>query len=289
MGAARDPLTHSCDADRGIHRRKHGKGFTYLDHRGERVTDEETLARIRALVIPPAWTDVWICRDTTGHVQATGRDAKNRKQYLYHRRWREYRDAAKFHELVGFGEALPALREQVDADLRAPLLSSDRVVATSASLATLLPLSVSMGPAEWLLYRYRSATHRALQRAHTLAAFGRRAAAALLGAAVGYLAALVTLSAAGVGLVVLLTGDTPELRPLATATIVGSALFLALLLMSFGIRRLVVVTCLLALGADALLLRYAPPEDIQAGTAAGLLAVLLVHALATLRRAQLHH
>jgi hypothetical protein len=165
----------------------------------------------------------------------------------------------------------------------------DRVVATSASLATLLPLSVSMGPAEWLLYRYRSATHRALQRAHTLAAFGRRAAAALLGAAVGYLAALVTLSAAGVGLVVLLTGDTPELRPLATATIVGSALFLALLLMSFGIRRLVVVTCLLALGADTLLLRYAPPEDIQAGTAAGLLAVLLVHALATLRRAQLHH
>ena len=134
MDAAGDPLTHSCDADRGIHRRKHGRGFTYLDHRGERVTDQETLARIRALVIPPAWTDVWICRDATGHVQATGRDAKNRKQYLYHRRWREYRDAAKFHELVGFGESLTALRERVDADLRSPLLSPDRVVATVVRL-----------------------------------------------------------------------------------------------------------------------------------------------------------
>jgi hypothetical protein len=165
----------------------------------------------------------------------------------------------------------------------------DQAVATGTSLAALLPLSVSMGPAEWLLFRYRSATHRALQRAHTLAAFGRRAAAALLGAAVGYLTALVVLTAAGAGLVVLLTGDVPALRPLATALVVGSALFLALLLMSFGIRALVVLACLLALAADALLLRYAPPEQIQAGTAAVLLAVLLGYALATLRRAQLHH
>jgi DNA topoisomerase-1 len=105
-----------------------------VDDGGARVTDPETLERIRSLVIPPAWTDVWICRDATGHIQATGRDAKNRKQYLYHRRWREYRDAAKFHELVGFGEVLTALRERVDADMRAPLLSPDRVVATVVRL-----------------------------------------------------------------------------------------------------------------------------------------------------------
>jgi hypothetical protein len=165
----------------------------------------------------------------------------------------------------------------------------DRVPGTGAALAALLPLSVSMGAAEWLLYRYRSVTHQALQRTHTLAAFGRRAAAALFGVATGYLAALLALSAAGAGLVVLLTGDVPALRPLATAAVVGSALFLALLLMSFGIRRLVVLACLAALAADIALLRYAPPEDIQAGTAAGLLIVLLTYALATLRRAQLHH
>lgn len=125
-----DLLTHSCDADRGIHRHRRGKGFTYVDHRGARITDQETLARIRSLAIPPAWTDVWICVDATGHVQATGRDAKNRKQYLYHRRWREYRDAAKFHELAEFGAALVPLRRRVDADRRAPRLSLERVVAT---------------------------------------------------------------------------------------------------------------------------------------------------------------
>lgn len=130
MGVAGDQLTYSCDADRGIHRRRRGRGFTYVDHRGARVTDPETLARIRSLAIPPAWTDVWICVDASGHVQATGRDAKNRKQYLYHRRWRAYRDAAKFHELVGFGEGLVALRKRVDADMRSPRLGRDRVVAT---------------------------------------------------------------------------------------------------------------------------------------------------------------
>jgi hypothetical protein len=165
----------------------------------------------------------------------------------------------------------------------------DRAVGTGAALAALLPLSVSMGAAEWLLYRYRSATHRALQKAQTLTEFGRRAAAALLGATAGYLAALLTLSSAGAVLAMLLTGDAPGVRPIATVAVVGSALFVALLLMSFGIRRLVVVACLLALVADAVLLRHAPPDQIQAGTAAGLLVVLLAYALATLRRAQLHH
>ncbi len=131
---ARNGLTHSCDADPGIHRRRRGRGFSYTDDDGERVTDRATLDRIRALVIPPAWTDVWICADATGHVQATGRDAKNRKQYLYHREWRRYRDAVKFDELAGFGEALPALRKQVDADMGASRLTQDRVVATVVRL-----------------------------------------------------------------------------------------------------------------------------------------------------------
>ncbi|MBO0607979.1 DNA topoisomerase IB [Myceligenerans salitolerans] len=123
-------LAHSCDTDPGIRRRRRGKGFTYVDERGARVTDRETLARIRALAVPPAWTDVWICADPAGHLQATGRDAKNRKQYRYHPRWREHRDAAKFHELAGFGEALVPLRRRVDADLRSPGLEQDRVIAT---------------------------------------------------------------------------------------------------------------------------------------------------------------
>ncbi|MDR7385645.1 DNA topoisomerase IB [Promicromonospora iranensis] len=134
MGTVGDGLTHSCDADNGIHRRRRGKGFSYVDHRGARVTDPETLERIRSLAVPPAWTDVWICLDATGHIQATGRDAKNRKQYLYHRRWREHRDAAKFHELVQFGEGLTTLRKRVDADMRAPRLGPDRVVATVVRL-----------------------------------------------------------------------------------------------------------------------------------------------------------
>ncbi|MFI2362963.1 DNA topoisomerase IB [Promicromonospora sp. NPDC019610] len=127
-------LTHSSDADPGLHRRRRGRGFSYTDQRGDRVTDERTLDRIRALVIPPAWTDVWICPDATGHIQATGRDVKGRKQYLYHHEWRRTRDAAKFEELTGFGEGLVALRKQVDADMSAPRLSLDRVAATVVRL-----------------------------------------------------------------------------------------------------------------------------------------------------------
>ncbi|MBE1876224.1 DNA topoisomerase IB [Myceligenerans pegani] len=134
MDAAGDPLVHSCDADRGIRRRRRGRGFSYVDHQGARITEPATLARIRALAVPPAWTDVWICADPAGHLQATGRDAKNRKQYRYHRQWRRYRDAAKFHELAGFGAVLVALRKQVDADLRTPRLRLDRVVAAVVRL-----------------------------------------------------------------------------------------------------------------------------------------------------------
>jgi DNA topoisomerase IB len=119
----------------GIARRGRGKGFEYLDERGERVTDHETLARIRALGIPPAWKDVWICPDPRGHLQATGTDAAGRKQYRYHDEWRRRRDVAKFEDMVEFARALPRLRERVDRDLSASdAPDRERVLATAVRL-----------------------------------------------------------------------------------------------------------------------------------------------------------
>src|SRR5215212_8748758 len=101
----------------GIARRRAGRGFTYVDSDGQRVTDDEVLARIHDLVIPPAWQDVWICPYPGGHIQATGVDQRGRKQYLYHRRWRERRDQEKFDEMLRFARSLPPMRERVDRDL----------------------------------------------------------------------------------------------------------------------------------------------------------------------------
>jgi DNA topoisomerase-1 len=101
----------------GITRLRRGRGFTYLDADGARVTDEPTIDRIRALAIPPAWREVWICRDPRGHIQATGIDAAGRKQYRYHDDWRRRRDQAKFDAMVAFARALPALRRRVASDL----------------------------------------------------------------------------------------------------------------------------------------------------------------------------
>src|SRR5919202_3803544 len=103
----------------GIKRRRAGRGFTYIDEDGERLDDAEVLARIRELGIPPAWRDVWICPYPYGHLQATGTDAAGRKQYLYHPRWRERRDAKKFQDMARFARALPRLRDRVAADLAA--------------------------------------------------------------------------------------------------------------------------------------------------------------------------
>jgi len=103
----------------GIRRRRSGRGFAYVDARGTRVTDEPTIDRIRALAIPPAWRDVWICTDPRGHIQATGIDAAGRKQYRYHDDWRRRRDQAKFDAMVAFARALPALRRRVARDLAA--------------------------------------------------------------------------------------------------------------------------------------------------------------------------
>jgi DNA topoisomerase-1 len=134
MSAVAELLTHSCDTDHGIHRIRRGKGFSYVHHNGTPIDDVQALARIKALVIPPAWTDVWICLDRNGHIQATGRDAKGRKQYIYHPEWRAHREQLKFNELVAFGDSLVRLRRRVDADMRSSQLGLERVVATTVWL-----------------------------------------------------------------------------------------------------------------------------------------------------------
>ncbi|AEV81249.1 hypothetical protein ACWT_0237 [Actinoplanes sp. SE50] len=164
----------------------------------------------------------------------------------------------------------------------------DPRIGVGTALAMVLPLSVSMGVAEWLLFRYRSAARRAMAEARTLQAFGRRASTALSGVTTAYLAVLVTIFLAGIGLTALLTGVLPAAWPVAAAVLTGVALFLALLLMSFHLRGPAVLACLAALAASLLLAPFAPPETIQAVTAAGLLIGLYAYAHVTLRRAQLH-
>ena len=123
-------LRYVTDEVAGITRQRAGAGFTYRDARGRRVRDAATLGRIRSLVIPPAWKDVWISPDPHGHLQVTGRDARGRKQYRYHPRWTEVRDGAKYSRMIGFAEALPAIRRRVLADLKQAPLSRERVLAT---------------------------------------------------------------------------------------------------------------------------------------------------------------
>ena len=127
-------LTYVSDQRPGIRRRKRGDGFSYLDRDGAAITDESTLSRIRGLVIPPAWTDVWICPDPRGHIQVTGRDARGRKQYRYHPRWREVRDADKYDRMIDFARLLPKLRRHVDHDLNRRGLPREKVLATAVRL-----------------------------------------------------------------------------------------------------------------------------------------------------------
>jgi DNA topoisomerase-1 len=122
-------LVWSDENEPGIRRRRAGKGFVYRAA-GEARVDAATIARIKALAIPPAWTDVWICADGCGHLQATGRDAKGRKQYRYHVDYRAHRDAVKFERLVDFAAALPKIRAQVGRDLALPGMPKSKVVAT---------------------------------------------------------------------------------------------------------------------------------------------------------------
>jgi DNA topoisomerase-1 len=132
--AADAGLRHVSDSESGLRRRRAGKGFVYLDAKGRRIADAATLERIRALAIPPAYTDVWICKDALGHLQASGRDARGRKQYRYHAKWRRTRDAGKFARLAVFGKRLPRLRRRLAQDLRRPGLPKDKVLAIVVSL-----------------------------------------------------------------------------------------------------------------------------------------------------------
>jgi DNA topoisomerase-1 len=127
--AALVDLVYVQDREPGYTRRRNGRGFAYYDQQGRLLRSAEFRQRIAALAIPPAWTDVWICTDALGHIQATGRDERGRKQYIYHPDWAQVRDQAKFNRLLAFAEALPALRTQIDQDLQSRTLSYNKVAA----------------------------------------------------------------------------------------------------------------------------------------------------------------
>ena len=127
-------LRYVADTEPGIRRRRAGHGFRYFDAEGRVLRDPDTLSRIRALVIPPAWQDVWICPREDGHVQVIGRDARRRKQYRYHPRWRALRDESKYGRLAAFGTALPRIRRRVARDLARHGLPREKVLATIVRL-----------------------------------------------------------------------------------------------------------------------------------------------------------
>ena len=139
-------LRYVTDSKPGIRRHAKGKDskeFEYTaDPHGDPVTDDATLGRIKSLVIPPAWTDVWICKQPNGHLQATGRDARGRKQSRYHPKWREIRDETKYERMVKFAAALPKIRERVDHDLKLPGLPREKVLATIVSVMELTHIRV---------------------------------------------------------------------------------------------------------------------------------------------------
>ncbi|HYS63012.1 MAG TPA: DNA topoisomerase IB [Paraburkholderia sp.] len=127
-------LRHSDDTRPGYTRKREKNGFVYFDVDGKRIDDEDEIKRINALAIPPAYENVWICPDARGHIQATGRDARGRKQYRYHPRWRETRDADKYEHMAEFGRALPRIRARVARDLKLPGMPSDKVIAAIVQL-----------------------------------------------------------------------------------------------------------------------------------------------------------
>ncbi len=127
-------LHYTTDTVPGLRRQRRGRGFVYLDPRGRAVRAPATLDRIRMLAIPPAYTDVWICADAHGHLQATGRDARGRKQYRYHRDWQTERGARKYDRLLAFADALPRLRRRIRADLALPGFPREKVVALVLAL-----------------------------------------------------------------------------------------------------------------------------------------------------------
>jgi DNA topoisomerase-1 len=127
-------LRYVSDRAPGIRRVRRGRSFGYVGPEGKPIRDQSTLARIRGLVIPPAWADVWICRDPNGHLQVTGRDSRGRKQYRYHARWREVRDKDKYEKLIDFAKTLPLIRRRVAAHMRRPGLPREKVLAAVVKL-----------------------------------------------------------------------------------------------------------------------------------------------------------
>lgn len=127
-------LRYTTDRDPGYRRQLRGKHFIFFDTKGRRIRDEAVIQRIRKLAIPPAYRDVWICPHENGHLQATGRDARGRKQYRYHPQWRVHRDGTKFDRMLEFGRALPRIRRRVSKDLRLPGLPREKVLATIVRL-----------------------------------------------------------------------------------------------------------------------------------------------------------
>jgi DNA topoisomerase-1 len=134
IAATRAGLNYVTDGVAGIRRRRAGRGWIYFAPDGTRVTDSEVRKRISKLVIPPAWTDVWICPDPNGHIQATARDARGRKQYRYHPLYRDGRDQSKFRRVLEFSEILPEIRERIERDLRAADLTRRQILATVVRL-----------------------------------------------------------------------------------------------------------------------------------------------------------
>lgn len=139
-------LLYVSDREEGIRRERKDGGFVYFK-KNKRVSDKETLQRIQSLVLPPAWEDVWICRHANGHLQATGKDARGRKQYKYHPRWSTLRNYTKFSQLHELGKALPAIRERLEADLSQRKLSREKVLAAVVSI--LLRTGIRMGSEEY--------------------------------------------------------------------------------------------------------------------------------------------
>lgn len=127
-------LCYVTDELPGIRRKRWGRGFSYFDPEGNRIQDTSVLKRVRGLVIPPAWEDVWICANPQGHIQATGRDRKHRKQYIYHPRWGEVQNQTKFDRLYEFGRALSGIRDSVDSDMKKHDMSRERVLAVVVAL-----------------------------------------------------------------------------------------------------------------------------------------------------------
>jgi DNA topoisomerase I len=147
--AAKAGLVYVSDDMPGIRRRRAGKGFAYRGPNGKLLREKAEIERIRKLAIPPAYTDVWICPDPNGHVQATGRDDRGRKQYRYHARWREVRDEAKYERLVSFGQKLPELRRHIDADLKRSGMPRERVLAAVVRLLETTLIRVGRRTLPW--------------------------------------------------------------------------------------------------------------------------------------------